>query len=115
MKPAKGCDGQPIEATLRQWVESIIAYPDTNWSTAALLNGGCITEDLEVAAKEIERLRAWADRYTLPCDVRLPPNTTIRKGAQLKTLITALVVREPIEGEKPHEFRDEQSRRQEGK
>lgn len=63
------------------------------------------------AVAEIERLRAalekaeqWADRYTLPCDVILPPNTIIRKGCRLNTLIAGLIGREPIEGEKPREF-----------
>jgi hypothetical protein len=34
------------------------------------------------------------DDYKLPCDVHLPPNTYLRKGCSLSTLITALRVRE---------------------
>lgn len=56
---AKGCDDQPIEATLRQWIEAIHALPHTSWSDAALWNGGCISDDLKTAADEIDGLRAW--------------------------------------------------------
>lgn len=34
------------------------------------------------------------DDYKLPCDVHLPPNTYIRKGCSISTLLTALRVRE---------------------
>ena len=34
------------------------------------------------------------DEYKLPCDVRLPPATTIKKGCKLSTLMEALKVRE---------------------
>lgn len=34
------------------------------------------------------------ENYKLPCDVRLPPNTIIRKGCKLKILLMALRTRE---------------------
>lgn len=56
---ATGCDGQPIEATLRQWVEALNSPMIAEMSVGdiALVNGGCVTDDLEVAVKEIEKLR----------------------------------------------------------
>lgn len=52
----------------------------------------------EDAYAEIAALFApdWTDRYTLPCDVRLPPATIVRKGCTMKTLIVGLIARESI-------------------
>lgn len=55
---AVGCDGQPIEATLLQWIEGLIANKDCSVSEIALFNGGCITDDLKVASDEINKLRS---------------------------------------------------------
>ena len=57
---AKGCDGQPIEKTLRQWVEALRTptIAEHTIGEIALFNGGCITDDLETAAAEIERMRS---------------------------------------------------------
>jgi hypothetical protein len=39
---------------------------------------------------------AWVDKYTLPCDVILQPNTILRKGVRLATLIAGLIGREKV-------------------
>lgn len=39
--------------------------------------------------EELEALKS----YTLPCDVHLPPNTTITKGCRLSTLLEELKLR----------------------
>lgn len=56
---AVGCDGQPIEATLRQWIEALSSPTIAAHSVGdiALFNGGCITDDLKIASDEIEKLR----------------------------------------------------------
>ena len=63
MTNAKGCDGQPIESTLRVWAEALRtpSISEHSISDIALFNGACITDDLEVAAAEIDRLNARID------------------------------------------------------
>ena len=56
---ARGSDGQPIEATLRQWVEALRANSQETVERIALVNGGCVTEDIETAINEIARLRLF--------------------------------------------------------
>lgn len=45
-----------IAETLMAWSEAILAMPDTTFEHAALLNGGCITDDLVAAATRISNL-----------------------------------------------------------
>lgn len=45
-----------------------------------------------------------SDDYKLPCDVHVPPNTYIRKGCSISTLLTALRARETW-GEEDTTFR----------
>jgi len=49
------------------------------------------------------RSSAESDDYFLPCDVKLPPATTITKGCKLSTLMAAFKVRERAELEVIHE------------
>jgi hypothetical protein len=49
---------------------------------------------LMAAARQLEQPSEPAADYTLPCDVKLPPNTVIGKGCKLSTLMNALRVRE---------------------
>lgn len=48
----------------------------------------------------VERSVAFADQV-LPCDVKLPPGTVIRKGVKLNTLLLAMKQRESV----PEQFR----------
>lgn len=54
-------------------------------------------------AAEMGTIRA-KDDYILPCDVRLPPGTTIRAGCKLKTLLVALRLRESDDFKTMKEF-----------
>lgn len=48
-----------IETTLRHWVEALQEplIAQTSIEQIALINGGCISEDIEKAADKIEQLR----------------------------------------------------------
>lgn len=50
---------------------------------------------VERSIAEIKALRSTLE-YQIPCDVNLPPNTTIKKGCSLKTLIVGLIARERV-------------------
>ena len=59
--------------------------------------GGFFRGNLERAVLAgMDAADAEIDRYTLPCDVMLTPNTVIRKGCRLNTLIAGLIAREQI-------------------
>lgn len=51
---------KPIETVLRQWVEALRTdtIAEHSISDIAIFNGGCVTDDIEAAANEIERLRS---------------------------------------------------------
>lgn len=55
-----------------------------------------LTTAFERLRGALEKSEQWANRYTLPCDVTLPPRTIIRKGCSLQTLIVGLIAREKI-------------------
>ena len=80
-------------ASGREWLgNKHRPIPETDWSGVELD---------ERAADLIERLTAERESETmekigkekLPCDVHLPPNTYIRKGCPLSTLLVALAQR----------------------
>lgn len=69
-------DGDDVLWDLRDMAENN-AQPD------------CDIDTLRRAISEIERLRAILD-MKMPCDVRLPPATIIRKGCTFQTLLTGI-------------------------
>ena len=53
-----------------------------------------LEDRLKTIAETARAALAAEEESVLPCDVRLPPATTIRKGCKLSTLTTALKARE---------------------
>ena len=54
---------------------------------------GYVVLPREAGVALLEALRSVPADGILPCDIHLPPNTTIRKGAKLSVLLTALRMR----------------------
>lgn len=61
-----------LVATLRQWVIALRTpkIAETAVSDIALLNGGCVSDDIEDAVKEIERLRGLLKLSEGSCDAQ---------------------------------------------
>ena len=55
---------------------------------------------------KMDDLPEWFNNYKLPCDVRLPPRTTIKRGCALTTLIVGIIARETLDGQTPAVFAD---------
>ena len=55
---------------------------------------GVPIDELSAFMAGVKAAERWFDDYTLPCDVKLPPNTTIRQGCSMQTLLTGLIARE---------------------
>jgi len=57
--------GEDILVTLRQWVEALRneTIAKTTVEDIALINGRCVSQDIEDAIQEIERLREIENEY----------------------------------------------------
>lgn len=80
-----------VEAAARQYYDCCYGAPG-NWEAAKL-------PFLKEARLILSAALATLSSDKLPCDVRLPPNTIIRKGCDYQTLFVALDAREKFPAE----------------
>lgn len=74
-----------IVVRLRKWADAVEVLAEDNAHRVEAMM-------YREAADEIERLRLHVSGQ-MPCDVRLPPRTTIAKGCQVMTLLAAIDTR----------------------